>query len=190
MDTLNTILGAKTEQERVRCAKILTKINDFELRLIKGHLLIEEVLYELIKFKMLKEKPLDKARLSFAQQLHLVEGLYSTEGIYLQWFSPAANQLNKIRNKLAHKIEPESLDLELDKLITMVLPNIKREFTGSREQLAVYVISNLYTSFSCLLALFKEIDALPITYRALPVERQIFAVKLYNCPEYLEKTLT
>jgi hypothetical protein len=52
--------------------------------------------------------PLDHARLSFAQQLHLakaVAGRFFPTDVY-----EAIRRVNTIRNKLAHQVEPSSLD--------------------------------------------------------------------------------
>lgn len=59
-------------QRRLEAIEMLSKIEEPELLLLKGHLLIEEVLFALLGHRMRKASSLEKARLSFAQIVSLV----------------------------------------------------------------------------------------------------------------------
>ncbi|MDO3385352.1 hypothetical protein QWI17_05800 [Gilvimarinus sp. SDUM040013] len=95
-------------------------------RILRAHLFVEYFITEcLIAFNPALGNP-DKARLSFAQKLALIED-YSPE---LQELAGGIRRLNKIRNQLAHKLEAQITDQDRESLLSV------KSFRALREQLA------------------------------------------------------
>jgi len=174
------IVMTKTEEGRQKCAATLLQINDPELRIIKGHLLIEEALYKLILFKSENSKAIEKARLTFAQQLAIVEGLYYNKDLMPEWLCPAASQLNKIRNSLAHNLSPKNIDEEIEKFTALVLNNIRKNGEPPLSGRLMYSIGNVHCGFLQILATHEELAKLPPIIRSLSFDSQITSYNLGN----------
>ena len=78
-------------------------LNEPELLLLKGHLILEQLINELLSLSFRSEKDFDKLRLSFDKKLTLLEGLDGL--IVTDQIIPQLRELNSIRNKLAHSLE-------------------------------------------------------------------------------------
>ena len=78
-----------------------------ELLLLKGHLILEQCLNELLRVYIADTDALDKLNLTFSRKLDLLGALGHHR------YSPGANgdaqirELNRIRNKLAHRLDFE-----------------------------------------------------------------------------------
>ncbi|QQX81574.1 hypothetical protein JK628_06855 [Shewanella sp. KX20019] len=95
-----------------------------ELTLLKGHLLIEEFLSDLIKVKLSDYNPLGlkvEKRMMFNQKLNLCWALTRKELPDSIWI--ALKKLNSIRNDMAHEVEPKGINKKITELTTQVLPN-------------------------------------------------------------------
>src|SRR5687767_14766676 len=66
--------------------------------LLKGHLLIEETLTEIIEQYIFHREHIAKARLSFAHKMHLAQGLCLRKNTLGEWELIAA--INALRNDL------------------------------------------------------------------------------------------
>jgi len=88
---------------------------------LKGHLLIEELMTELLSKTFIKRSRLKEAKLSFHQKLKLVLALDS--GLVSDDLGAILTTLNKIRNDFAHEIEPLKLDDNLTRFIKQ-LPKV------------------------------------------------------------------
>ena len=97
---------------------------DSVLVTLKGHLLVEELLEELIWLKCRAPEYLKRARLSFAQKAAMAHALTGTNhetGLVLpDSFWPMIEALNELRNDLAHRLEGEKRDERMKKLIGMM----------------------------------------------------------------------
>ena len=82
----------------------------FDLIVLKGHLLIEEQLRIIIEERTKRPEALklDEKEWTFSQKLRLVEALCGEEVSDEVW--GCVRLLNKIRNNLAHKLEPHGLE--------------------------------------------------------------------------------
>lgn len=98
---------------------------DTELGLLKGHLLIEEVLTKLIERSIKKPKYLLEAKLNFAQKVCLARSLHGLDGN--EWVWGALKKLNNARNKLAHGLDPDLITRMLEEFTTVVETSRKRE---------------------------------------------------------------
>lgn len=91
-----------------RYYKHLPSATDMTLLLLKGHLLVEELLRQLVDNALVKPSALKDARLETYQCICLAEALF--HGRAPSWLWDALRKLNGIRNKLAHNVEPIGLD--------------------------------------------------------------------------------
>ena len=91
-----------------RFAMDMTKIDDEHLYLLRGHLLIEEKLRELINSKSKKPDAFNEARLTFNQVLCIAKALYWQKDT--DWLWQGLTILNNTRNSLSHKPEHEKYD--------------------------------------------------------------------------------
>ena len=91
--------------------------DDLALIVLKGHLAIEEQLILLIERKLSYPDALDKARLTFFQQVCLAKAMYyKPENM---WIWTSLEKLNQVRNHLSHTLEASRLETKAT------------EFTGS-----------------------------------------------------------
>lgn len=101
--------------------KILTHIPDdadVTLAILKGHLIIEEELNKALEAKVKSAADIEDARLSFKQLMLITKSHYIADEN--SWCWGALNNLNKIRNSLSHKLEPEDLNKNLAELVDLV----------------------------------------------------------------------
>jgi hypothetical protein len=91
---------------------------DSDLSVLKCHLLVEEVLSELIARNMKMRDFLPKARLSFVQKAALSRGL--NEFPEDEWIWHAVAALNEARNALAHNLDRSVFASKLESFIQAV----------------------------------------------------------------------
>jgi hypothetical protein len=101
-----------------RFTELLPKGPDPDLTILKGHLLIEERLRELIDFKLPFSQALEDAHLSAYQVICLAESFFSQQTD--PWLWDVLKKLNKLRNDIAHKIEPSSIDQRMKEISATV----------------------------------------------------------------------
>lgn len=77
---------------------------------------IERELTALIESRCLKPEKISSCRLTFFQKLQLTQALCSTIGLFTGDLEFLIGY-NKVRNKLAHTLDPENIEHEIDKLI-------------------------------------------------------------------------
>lgn len=75
---------------------------------MRGHLLIEKKVRELINAKVRKPEALSDARLSFNQVLCIAEALFWKKGS--DWLWESIRKLNNIRNSFSHQLTPKKYD--------------------------------------------------------------------------------
>jgi hypothetical protein len=91
--------------------------------ILKGHLLLEELLYAAVVSKCPNPEYLEKAQLSSFQLLSLVRSLYLMPSIEQRGsfneeaFWDALEAFNTLRNRLAHKLEPKDLSVLLKRML-------------------------------------------------------------------------
>jgi hypothetical protein len=169
-----TLELAKT---RLEAADMLSKIAEPELQLLKAHLLIEEVLFALLSYKIKNAASLEKARLSFSQTVCLVEGLYQGEDISASWLFIACHQLNKIRNRLAHKAKPEGIQEEINHFVDFVFSHMKPTFDPQSS--LRYVLGSVHANLAAILYVNKKVGLLPTIFRGFSFESQISISKVF-----------
>lgn len=102
----------------LRFMETLPKSGDIELTLLKCHLLIEEVLTQIISKALNNSEHVKAARLSFAQKIVITRA--STELSHAPWIWQALKLLNQARNELSHNLTSHEIDEKLEKFITHV----------------------------------------------------------------------
>jgi hypothetical protein len=107
-----------SEERFERFIRLLPAIDDPALVVLKGHLLIEELLNDIIENCCGLQQYVGEAKLTFIQKTMLTRALV---GKNLKGVEPdepwrSLEVSNSLRNQLAHHIEPKDLDKKIDML--------------------------------------------------------------------------
>lgn len=81
---------------------------DFTLIILRGHLLLEEQIRAIVEERLVNPTSLSEARLECHQWICLAEALCPKDVEPILWRS--AKKLNKLRNDIAHKLDPKGLN--------------------------------------------------------------------------------
>ena len=98
-----------------RFNRLLPLVQDPLVIILKGHLLIEEQLFLMLRGGLADPSSVTSLRLSFLQKLGLAKGTagqFFADDVYT-----AVRRLNSIRNKLAHEAEPQNVELLIDQYL-------------------------------------------------------------------------
>lgn len=113
---ITTEESTNTEELRKKIAEStshhISKIEEEDLLILKGHLLVESALRDYCKSKTVNHSAFDKAKLSFTQLLHLTQAL-NGELDKEKW--ALLKNLNTLRNQIAHQLDSQN-SLEENKL--------------------------------------------------------------------------
>lgn len=105
---------------------------DMTLQLLRGHLLVEELLRELLVLQLAFPDAIKSnggASFSCHQVICLVQAI-TRHSDTTPWLWVAARKLNRIRNDLAHKLNPQQLQQDVTQLINYVFaenPEIRED---------------------------------------------------------------
>jgi hypothetical protein len=95
----------------------LSVTDDLSLIVLKGHLLIEEMLID-IRDKLLPHAEyLDSVNINFNQLLHVIRSATKSKHDHKSW--DLIVEFNKLRNKLVHNLEPPKLESLLSQLFNV-----------------------------------------------------------------------
>jgi len=83
---------------------------------LKGHLLVEELLREYVSLQFQKPEMLKDARLTFHQILCIARASSNNASNEKLWLS--IEKLNGLRNKLAHSLEPKDLEIKIKEFVS------------------------------------------------------------------------
>lgn len=83
--------------------------------ILKGHLLLEEMLREILGKSVTSQESVDAAQLTFYQVVCIVQSMYTNKANEWVWSGIVA--VNKIRNKMAHNLKPTNIDEKCESLI-------------------------------------------------------------------------
>jgi len=103
-----------SDEQWDRYRQLLPKSDDTSLVVLKGHLIIEEMLYAIAQEHCADPESLVKAKLTFSQLLYVVRAVVKLPIGDSCW--EAINLLNGIRNSLIHNLEPKELESRLHAL--------------------------------------------------------------------------
>jgi len=167
------------EQSEVRIARVMLQVRDTELLVLKTHLLVEESLFSLLEHRLTKPEAIANSRFTFAQLLSLVKGMYDYPSFNAEWLFTAAGKLNKIRNKMAHKLDQDEFEADLDKYVKYVInENYSKE--ASLDNPLHFALGSIPVSLAALLSLDKKLSLLPSMFDDLPLDIRITASKMIH----------
>lgn len=86
----------------------------FEVMILRGHLLIEEELRKIIKSKFIEPGAYDLQQTKYSALLRLAKALYGKALPVWKW--EAAQEVNVIRNSIAHHLKDETIEPRLGRL--------------------------------------------------------------------------
>ncbi|MBP1086068.1 MULTISPECIES: hypothetical protein [Pseudomonas] len=98
---------------------------------LKSHLFLEEMLRSFCFEMVPQPRYLAESRLTFAQVVDLSRALYPVE-LKLGWLSelwPLADRINRIRNLMAHALDPDPVKLANHREV--FITTVKSRFSGS-----------------------------------------------------------
>jgi len=106
-----------------RRIKFLPTTGNIDLIILKGHLLLEEMLLLLVAKNVEYPSAIEEINnLGFSTLLKFAKALkYSSNDF--DWVWEAIENFNSIRNTLAHKLEAEGLHQKIDDLLTLIDSN-------------------------------------------------------------------
>ena len=98
----------QAEDFQARFRRLLPRSTDLTLIILKGHLLAEEIINELLFCLLKTPTALEKTKLNFNTKLCFIRSLIPKNSLCHAF--DAVEKLNTLRNKLAHHLEPVDLD--------------------------------------------------------------------------------
>ena len=112
--------------------------------LLKGHLLIEEVLTQTLELNVLHSKFIGKSKLTFNQKLHLCRAISLSDQDNRMWSLISA--INSVRNQLSHTLNSEKRQPKMDALRQSYLhnfsdlPNIEKHRKDDDTSICIYAV--------------------------------------------------
>jgi hypothetical protein len=101
--------------ERFQASLGLKRGADLKMVLLKGHLLLEELLQSYIESRVRYPGLLTQARFTFQQRLVLAGALHPSPDVFgYGWVWQATRRLNTLRNKMVHKLAPDGFAQQVD----------------------------------------------------------------------------
>jgi hypothetical protein len=97
------------------------KSEDRTLIVLKGHLLVENLLTEFIVSKVPDPSHLEAGQFRFPQRVALAQ-MFAPKGSN-DWVWDALRKLNSLRNTLAHRLEAENAEHKLNEFLKSVPPS-------------------------------------------------------------------
>ncbi|PTQ70402.1 hypothetical protein [Pseudomonas sp. GV071] len=134
-----------------------SEMDDISL-ILKGHLLLEEMLRDFCSAIVPQPKHLSDCRFTFAQILDLSHALYPADiklGRYSELWA-ITGKINRLRNLMAHALEPDSQKLE----------GLQESVISTIKVLSKYEHVNLAGCLSFILATFSAILQIGVTHNA------------------------
>jgi len=133
----------------------LPETDDLSLLALKGHLLIEEVLNDLIKNRCKNPQAIQGIEMPFNTKAKLSRALWGSEhpnGFFLEeGFWNRVDALNALRNAFVHNLESPKIQQRLDRFFTLtyahLAPNEKDETEAQKLSSCLFALHSEATSF-------------------------------------------
>lgn len=103
---------------RQRLRQHLPPKGDLELLVLKGHLVIEEALHALASRETRYPDALREGSFTFSEILRIAKSLAYAKD--MDWLWQALQRLNKLRNEMAHNLEPQTFQKLLSEFVLPV----------------------------------------------------------------------
>ncbi|MGP8296161.1 hypothetical protein ACT3XD_18590 [Halomonas sp. AOP7-B1-5] len=107
----------------------LKEYSDMEIILLKGHLVLEQILYQFISAHQLDSKRVDAMNLMFSKTLELAMAIDATS---IKDKYPHLKEINRIRNKIAHELLFDDYHEDLKKWASSVLGYTPKTINSKR----------------------------------------------------------
>jgi hypothetical protein len=139
------MLQTEIAENLKRFMVLIPKGGDKTLVILKSHLLIEELITELLKYKLQGSNPLNievNHRMMFANKLQYCWALVQEDMQPNIWYF--LKGLNSIRNKMAHSVEPEGIDEKIEQFTNSVINSEYYNMPKERGSELEYSLAWLY----------------------------------------------
>lgn len=118
----------------------MANVKDEHLHIMRGHLLLEKKIRELVDAKLKKPEALKDARLSFSQIVCVAEALCWKQKSDLLW--QLIKKLNNIRNSFSHQLAPKKYDELVKEFLDMC--GYKKPYESSTQFTIVLAMYSIY----------------------------------------------
>ncbi len=115
---LKSLLGTREERSQ-RFDQILRTPDELVGLVLRGHLIVEELLYAAVSAHCQEAGHLRTARLRFPQLVALLRALEKISAVPPNYWT-ALSELNGLRNALAHNLEPQDLASRATRFVALV----------------------------------------------------------------------
>jgi hypothetical protein len=122
IDDKITSLEARIDKRNERLVELLFTDDGLVALVLRAHLVAEELLLTAVAAYCESPERLKEARLRFTQLIPLFRALDKVPTMKDQDWK-ALEELNALRNALAHKIEPQDVFARVEKIVRMMLPS-------------------------------------------------------------------
>ena len=130
--------------------RLLPPGQDLTLVILKGHLLIEEQIRQIIAERVNRPDVLEKVyrrgRIGFEVVTYIAEAFFPKE--IEPWVWTATRELNKVRNAVGHSVEPRGLDKKIDDFVDSV--GVGLDLEVDRQKRFEYALFVLFEAVSRL----------------------------------------
>lgn len=144
-----------------RFLKLMPRSRDLTLIVLKGHLLVEEAVNDLLSTLLKNPEALRQATLSFYQRLKLLQAL----GFVSDRELSSAEKLNNLRNRFAHTLEPQDTEVLIRRFLADWESDEVAEYEWEQKSIQVrlknclsYLVASLYGVRKGVLTV-KELEA-------------------------------
>ena len=103
-----------------RLAEILGEDSDVITLVLRGHLVIEELLFAAVSAHCQDPEHLKNARLRFPQLVSVLRALEKIPAVPDRYWN-ALTELNSLRNALAHNLEPKDISMRAEKFVRTLI---------------------------------------------------------------------
>jgi len=158
-DTLQSLFESRDVRDK-RLFKILTSDDDLVTLVLRGHLVIEELLFAAIAAHCQEPDLLQDAHLKFSQLIPLIRSLEKMP-LMKEKDWEILTELNSLRNALAHRIEPGDISARIERLVNMILGPEGTKFLQ-------HPLHSKQSLKSALAHLFGRLSVITVFQSALP----------------------
>lgn len=117
------VLDARNERDK-QLLSLLTSSDDVITIVLRGHLIVEELLFAAVGAHCQDQEQLKAAKLRFPQLVSILRALEKLPALLPEYWT-ALGELNSLRNALAHNLEPKDLSSRLLRFVASVEASAK-----------------------------------------------------------------